>query len=190
MTKRYNVIPIEDYYVVIEPSKGFEYGKWIFNGRELDKMDRSTDWTHIDDEKVIATIGKRIDSLPLIEISEEPENSFNKLAHQMYPEHAHSRVVAKAHMRIGYKAATKTYTKEDMEAACTFGMALERLKNDKGKLSDTEEFKGFLTTLKKPISSVELEVENAKDETYGEMEGIYPIVSETNTITPINVFYE
>ena len=40
------------------------------------------------------------------------------------------------------------YTKDDMEAAVCFGMTLERLKDDKHKLSDTEEFNGFLDSLK------------------------------------------
>lgn len=50
----------------------------------------------------------------------------------------------------GYKTAResdKQFTLEDMEAAVCFGMSLEGFKDDKYKLSDDDEFKGFIKSL-------------------------------------------
>lgn len=56
--------------------------------------------------------------------------------------------------KFGFKKAVeimgdKRFTESDMEAACAFGMALERLKNDPHKLSNDNEWKGFINTIKK-----------------------------------------
>jgi len=50
--------------------------------------------------------------------------------------------------RLGFEAGFKDkFTLEDMEAAVCFGMSLEKFKDDKYKLSDNEEFKGFIKSL-------------------------------------------
>ena len=59
---------------------------------------------------------------------------------------------------LGYREAGN-YTRDDIESAIAFGMTLERFKNDEGKLSDTEEFKGFLQSLKKVPVSADIEME-------------------------------
>lgn len=53
----------------------------------------------------------------------------------------------------------KLFTLEDMEAAACFGKVLEKFKDDKYKLSDDEEWKGFIESLTKQEYNCELEME-------------------------------
>lgn len=59
---------------------------------------------------------------------------------------------------LGELLSDKQFTLEDMEAAVCFGMALHALKNDKHKLSDTEEFNGFIKDIKPTQWNVEGEL--------------------------------
>lgn len=52
----------------------------------------------------------------------------------------------------------KKFSISDMESACAFGMALERLKSDPHKLSDDEEWKGFIQSLQLTEWDVEIEM--------------------------------
>lgn len=91
--------------------------------------------------------------------------------------------------KLGYKAASKKkYSEEDMEAAVAFGITLERFKTDPHKLSDTEEFKGFIQSLNPLPIAIEVEMEDQGgwagdfDERKFWMERLVPKVDKTNTI--------
>ena len=53
----------------------------------------------------------------------------------------------------------KKYTEEDLEAAACFGMVLEKFKDDKYKLTNDEEWKGFLQSLQ-PKTEWEVELDS------------------------------
>lgn len=72
------------------------------------------------------------------------------------------------------RAETHLYAEFDMEAAVCFGMTLERFKDDEFKLSDNEEFKGFLQSLKQPKERL-IEFE---------MEGYYPVADDFYSSMP------
>lgn len=187
MTKKYNVVPIEDYYVVID--------KEIRSGATI-SIDYWNNVLSIYDgfdpyAPILTTIGKRVDSLPLIEIPDESENTFSRLAQQMYPDHASSRVVAKAHMRIGYKAATKTYTEDQIRLASFLGA---NYKPESTSLN-REDYVVNILKAAKPIIAVELEVATLSqwhDDgiSHGRVEHNILIADENNIIHPVNVFYE
>jgi hypothetical protein len=57
----------------------------------------------------------------------------------------------------GFEANKGRYSEADLEAAVAFGITLERFKDDKGRLSNDEEFKGFKESLNQQPQEIEIE---------------------------------
>ncbi len=227
MTKKYKVIKIEDYYVVVDDSitKGFK-NQWVVETHlpynTICQLSGDWDLTRCGykDKLVITTIGKRIGELPLIEIPDEvqqlstiwnntkeekhnrnwnAEQFLNYRLKRYLKEDANTEYILQATklmiaaekgfaFRDGYKAATKKYSEEDMTQAVLIGA--RNPKNPKQAARDLHAYKQ--SVVNKPITSVELELELAKHPSIiGVTLPNYILkVSETNTITPVNIFYE
>lgn len=150
----YKAIPIEDYYLIVSDKPAGDWGK-EWDGQELIAVE-----TKVKD---------KFPGLPLFDARWEVD--VNKLALNYYnlnnvfspiTDYALAEKYATFKAFIaGYlkRSETHKWTDEDMEAAACFGMSLERFKDDKNKLRDTEEFKGFIQSLQKPkVYEVELEM--------------------------------
>jgi hypothetical protein len=104
----------------------------------------------------------------------------------------------------GYTLAAQSkgrYSEADLEAAVAFGITLERFKDDKGRLSNDEEFKGFKESLNQPPQEIEIEIEIEMEEkthediqrelgTYGHDEGLTQFeydeyVSKNSILKPV-----
>lgn len=161
MTKKYDIIHLLD---------GFMYGvdkeiilsrttPYIQNGNQL-HIEGSDSHGICDCVAVIMSNNPSL-GLPLLPDIEEDvvklaKNSIDKstLTVEM------DKLIALHAWIDGYETASaKKYTEEDMEAAVAFGITLERFKKDKGKLSDTEEFKGFIQSLSPKPIAVEVEMD-------------------------------
>lgn len=119
--------------------------------------------------KIVAQTNLDLPNIPYVEIGEE---GIELLAELKYKEQSEEfedsdefnlfdkSILLKIGFIEGYKAAKEkyAYTESDMETAVCFGMALEMLKFDSGRLSNTEEFKGFLETLNQPPNEIEIEM--------------------------------
>ncbi|MEY2702605.1 MAG: hypothetical protein RLY43_1241 [Bacteroidota bacterium] len=65
----------------------------------------------------------------------------------------------KAGFQKAQALSDRRFTENEMEMAVCFGIALERLKVGDGRISDTEEFKGFIQQISQQSWTVELEME-------------------------------
>lgn len=132
MNKQFDVIPIEDYGVVVDKeakiSKGDRFTeKYSVNIVRICQEDslynKIADGLYTYDtqfcSKVIATINKRIDDIPLIEL----KKTVNQLADEYAIEKTshgptvHSKWSLEIGFIEGYKAAQKKYSEEDMKKA-------------------------------------------------------------------------
>ena len=99
---------------------------------------------------IVAQTNLYLPNIPYVEVGEEDVEA---LAEKVYPPTGQSVGNINRERRIGFTEGYKTaqakgkYSDEDMEAAVCFGIVLNQFKYDEGKLSDTEEFKGFLQSL-------------------------------------------
>jgi hypothetical protein len=209
MTKEFklgnNLIPIEDYYVVVDKEATIRLNDWIIcdDRNELYhtvnhfKIIKTLLPEGLNDRlwvKIIATIGKRIGNLPLIEIPDEDGlktigvKAFEALK-ELNPRGGMKEFVRMA-AEFGYKAAQRgIFNEEDMRNAVTFGIDLHHREDVHTWADKTDKYIQSLQK-KKVIKAVVLEgswIDKWYDKDTG---AFFPDVTETNTITPVNIIYE
>lgn len=200
MNKQFDIIPIEDYGVVVDKEAGqcYEIGKIAFayqfgivskimeniggSNRDviLEKMPHNGTLDRRQLYPVIASINKRIDDIPLIEIHEVEiqasklkiaENAeawiYNQLSESPKEDIEFAAESCTDYWKAGYKAATKKYSEEDMVNFATnvFNMYEDGDLTIKARKKDTNFYnlsKEMIKSLQPKLpKSVVLEMEEA-----------------------------
>ena len=121
MNKKFDVIPIEDYGVVVDKQIQPDANDYFIAEGYLSELRKLTAWekehqTQIMCWKVIATINKRIDDIPLIELPDEHLRAILSRPKLYPPGDFLNGYLA------GYKAAQKNYSEEDLLRYMEFRM--------------------------------------------------------------------
>ena len=166
-------IQVDDYWVIVDKNAIINSGDYIYHNLLKGGCVITSKYSNPNTtaKKIIAST-KFIDkSIPVIKFVEQ---SVEELARDSYNQNklqADSPIESgtyKCGFIRGYnqvKSSDKKYTLADMEAAACFGKILEKFKDDEFKLSDNEEWKGFLESLNQPKlpDIIHLEFEEISD---------------------------
>ena len=196
MTKIYKPILIEDYGFVVDENsnnnatKGLNYnfGTKRFENLDYDYDKFTSEWKFC--KKVIGSIGKRLDGVPLIELLSKAEQLFPKL------DVTTEEDTINIYKREGYEANINKYSEEDMRNAVKLGLSLSTMTDEpftskKFKTLESITVEAYLQSLQKqPIpTEVELEIQIKSHNTSGQLiSKEFPIIhnKETDTITAVN----
>jgi hypothetical protein len=197
MTKIFNLIPVEDYAVIIyNPPE--EQGDWVINieNKKIGQIGKS--WDSLE-RKIIATIGKRIEGIPLIELPDDKFQPIRQAAEAW--EKTKDRIdksvdnkTANIYWMSGYMTAQRgTFSEEDIKKGVATGIQDWQQRKEQtvgGLFSDIMSVILSLQQKKLPIQ-VELEIELYLPHPglSARKERIKTTNPETNTITPINIIY-
>jgi hypothetical protein len=203
MTKTFtkeNIIEIDGGYVIVDKEALLLKGDYNLRGSNEIVLNE-TNWTkpQLGFPKIIASIGKRIERVPLIKLPDKAEQlakEYSELPYKNWEESAQKILLvdnARLDFIAGYKASEKKYTEADIKDAVLTGITYQR-QNPKAVTEDYKEIiNSYIKSLqtKVPIS-VTLEYEELK---FGGVDSIslYRLKVtdlKTNTIIPKNVEYE
>ena len=201
MTKKFKIIPIKDYGIVvnkkIKPVVGDYYydedseREWPVTKEMIEQLNEHNILYKLKN-KIIYSIGKSLDGVPLIELAKPFTSDLSK-------KYITGKDTIAVDMRIGfdigYEANTNKYSEEDMRKC--FQSAIEGWYQTKG--SYTAKFKGtendYLQSLKKQVipTEVELGMENFVEKTINYHKNIWVnnwqvkiTNKKTNTIIAVN----
>jgi hypothetical protein len=175
MNKTHKVLPVEDYYVVVDEEASFD-NDWYIDTKAGNLRKGANNYLVGGyKKKVIATIGKTIEGLECIELPDT--NPLKALLDRFRLAHSRSRndISDAAYMWVVeevekvYKAATKTYSEKDMIAfAQAFYEAYEKEEVGSAKAMIHE----FTKSLQPVPIEVTLEYEESKKYFAGENGGV------------------
>ncbi len=223
MTKTHEIIPITDGYVVVDKEvKDYDQrGSWIYMNKyiggtcvmssgqiqlndgqgvhTLYKKDGDYEKLH----KIIASIGIKIEGIPLIEEVDEVEQlAFKELGITFIGDKDKQTFNEVQVFKAGYKANTKQYSEEDLRKAFKAGEKYASGTDDFPMAGNTFKYLNeddYIKSLQKVPISVELGYEMIPDLSnvvYNGSETNYGAVIERlkvnpdNTITPKSINYE
>lgn len=191
MIKTYKVIKIEDYGVVVDGLATEHDECYVHHSDKGITLAQEKTDNHgmCSCEKVIATIGKRIDGVPLIELANDIDDKLRCSC----PGYGNGDTVENSiyiHGWVdGYKANTAKYSEEDIrrawELGSCYGSAEDNVLPEAIRAQND-----YLQSLQKQPIPTEIELETfisvyKGNGTYG---GEFPVIhnTETNTITAVN----
>ena len=206
MKNRYKIIRINDFIYAIDPKAECPKGSWItFTETKdgaiiayLQPIKSTLDYAAngLYNFLVVASSDKSL-GLPLLPEVEEIDVDlfswveakqifFDKIGRNPILENDNDLLIVSS-VQEGYKAAlVNKFTKENMWRSYVRGFqANEEKKNP------LEDFKDVLQNVSsKPPIAVEVEMEDAFNETYGEIRGFYPEVDEKRFVKVVKWIYE
>ena len=197
--QRFKVIPIQNYDVVVEDHRieNPTTNDTILD--EYNQVGKFVDLSHLglgygNFRKVIGSIGKRLDGVPLIELV----NNTMILARESAVKNNYDigDDTYKHGFVNGHKTNTNKYSEAQIKAAIIVGAGNPNMTN--------KNVDDYLQSLQKQPIPTEIELEIVEIMEHGKRDAIgvatfntsssrYKLVihnKETNTVTPINVFYE
>lgn len=140
-------IQTDQYILLVNRKDGFEYQTWYIltdargDFRSLERMDSSTDWTHMDSPKVIAHLpigdAPRLDGVPLLpDVEQQEDVEYEKQIWKDGFKEGYDRfgILHKGHdLEPPFKrywkdraASSKKYTEEDMKEAMLYAAGISK----------------------------------------------------------------